>query len=137
MKRKVLILELVAGMIIFLGGLFTYGLGVHKFIDVPRPDLIVVGTSLIGILLILMGSDMFAKKTKEMEIEEKDERNIAIRNSAMASGFQTMTTLIVLVLFALIFTGYMNEVSCFSIIGAIVVGQIVFVLRLHYLEKHM
>lgn len=62
---------IVTGMIILLGGLLTYGLGIHEIIPVPRPDLIVVGTSLIGILLIASGAcDLFVKKTKEMEIEE-------------------------------------------------------------------
>ena len=56
MKKRLLILMIVTGMIILLGGLLTYGLGIHEIIPVPRPDLIVVGTSLIGILLIeLMG----------------------------------------------------------------------------------
>lgn len=137
MKRKVLMIELITGLIILLGGLFTYGLGVHEILPVPRPDLVVIGTTLIGILLILMGCDLFGKKTKEMEIAENDERNIAITNAAMASGFTAMTTLPSLVLFALIFSGYMNAVSCFSIIGAIAVGQIVFLIRLHDLEKHM
>lgn len=137
MKRKVLMIELIAGLIILLGGLFTYGLGVHEILLVPRPDLVVIGTTLIGILLILMGCNLFEKRTKEMEIAEKDERNIAITNAAMASGFTAMTVLLSLVLFALIFSGYMNEVSCFSIIGAIAVGQIVFLIQLHYLEKHM
>ena len=50
MKKRLLILMTVTGMIILLGGLLTYGLGVHEIIPVPRPDLIVVGTSLIGIL---------------------------------------------------------------------------------------
>ena len=53
MKKRLLILMTVTGMIILLGGLLTYGLGVHEIIPVPRPDLIVVGTSLIGILLIV------------------------------------------------------------------------------------
>lgn len=71
MKKRLLILMTVTGMIILLGGLLTYGLGVHEIIPVPRPDLIVVGTSLIGILLIVSGvCDLFVKKTKEMEIEE-------------------------------------------------------------------
>ena len=86
-----LILMTVTGMIILLGGLLTYGLGVHEIIPVPRPDLIVVGTSLIGILLIVSGvCDLFVKKTKEMEIEENDERNISLSNAAMASGFKVM-----------------------------------------------
>ena len=137
MKRKLLFAELIIGLIILTGGLLTYGLGVHEILPVPRPDLVVIGTTLIGILLILMGCDLFGKKTKEMEIAENDERNIAITNAAMASGFTAMTALLSLVLFALIFSGYMNEVSCFSIIGAIAVGQIVFLIKLHYLEKHM
>ena len=89
MKKRLLILMTVTGMIILLGGLLTYGLGVHEIIPVPRPDLIVVGTSLIGILLIVSGvCDLFVKKTKEMEIEENDERNISLSNAAMASGFK-------------------------------------------------
>ena len=66
----------IAGVIILLGGLLTYGLGLHEIVPVPRPDLIVAGTSLIGIGLIVSGvCDLFTKKSKEMEIEEKDERN--------------------------------------------------------------
>lgn len=85
MKKRLLILMTVTGMIILLGGLLTYGLGVHEIIPVPRPDLIVVGTSLIGILLIVSGvCDLFVKKTKEMEIEENDERNISLKVQELA-----------------------------------------------------
>ena len=106
MKKRLLILMTVTGMIILLGGLLTYGLGVHEIIPVPRPDLIVVGTSLIGILLIVSGvCDLFVKKTKEMEIEENDERNISLSNAAMASGFKVMNVTIAVSIFALIFTG--------------------------------
>ena len=109
MKKRLLILMTVTGMIILLGGLLTYGLGVHEIIPVPRPDLIVVGTSLIGILLIVSGvCDLFVKKTKEMEIEENDERNISLSNAAMASGFKVMNVTIPVSIFALIFTGYMT-----------------------------
>ena len=77
MKKGLLILMVVAGMIILLGGLLTYGLGINEIVPVPRPDLIVVGTSLIGISLIVSGAcDLLGKKTKEMQIEENDERNI-------------------------------------------------------------
>ena len=37
MKKRLLILMTVTGMIILLGGLLTYGLGVHEIIPVPRP----------------------------------------------------------------------------------------------------
>ncbi|MFR5886078.1 MAG: hypothetical protein ACLUFE_09715 [Anaerostipes hadrus] len=53
MKHKIQKVELFIGVIIFLGGLLTYGLGVHQLLPVPRPDLVVYGTTLIGIILIL------------------------------------------------------------------------------------
>ena len=53
MKKGLLILMVVAGMIVLLGGLLIYGLGINEIVPVPRPDLIVVGTSLIGISLIV------------------------------------------------------------------------------------
>lgn len=97
MKKKMLLIELITGMIILLGGLMTYGLGIHNILPVPRPDLVVWGTTLVGIIFILSGSDLLSKKTKAEEIEENDERNIAIGNAAMALGFKVMTTLFVLV----------------------------------------
>lgn len=53
MKKGASIFMTAAGVIILLGGLLTYGLGIHERIPVPRPDLIVTGTSLIGILLAI------------------------------------------------------------------------------------
>lgn len=98
-------------------GLLTYGLGINQLLPLPRPDLIVYGTTLIGILLILMGCDIFSKPTKEMQILE--------------------LPLLVLVLFALIFMGYMDKVVFFSFAGVIAIGQITSVVTAHYLEKKM
>lgn len=137
MKRKIQKAELSLGLMILLGGLLTYGLGIHQLLPVPRPDLVVYGTTLIGILLILMGCDIFCRPTKEMQILENDERNIAIANVSMACAYKVSTTLLVLVLFSLIFMGYISKVVCFSIIGVIAVGQITWVATAHYLEKKM
>lgn len=138
MKKGLLILLTVAGAIILLGGLLAYGLGVHEIVPVKRPDLLVVGTTLIGIFLIITGvCDLFIKKSKEIEIEEKDERNVALSNAAMASGFKTMSVAIAIAIFGLIFTGNMTVVPCFIIIGAYAIGQIVFIVRLWHLNKTM
>lgn len=138
MKKYLSVIITVIGIIILLGGLLTYGLGIHEIAPVPRPDLIVVGTSLIGILFMVTGAcDLLGKKTREMEIEENDERNIALSNSAMASGFKVMNVTIAISVFSLIFTGYMTVVPCFTIIGAYAIGQIVFVVRLWHLHKTM
>lgn len=132
MKHKIQKVELFIGVIIFLGGLLTYGLGVHQLLPVPRPDLVVYGTTLIGIILIFMGCDIFSKPTKEMQILENDERNIAITNA-----YKVTLTLLVLVLFALIFMGYMSKVVFFSIAGVIAIGQITWVITARYLDKKM
>lgn len=84
-----------------------------------------------------MGSDLFSKPTKEMQILENDERNITIRNASMAYAYKVSTTLLVLVLFALIFMGYISQIVCFSIIGVIAVGQLSMIATAHYLEKRM
>ena len=65
--------------------------------------MVVYGTTLVGIILILMGCDIFSKLTKEMQILENDERNIAITNATLAKAYKVTLTLLVLVLFALIF----------------------------------
>lgn len=137
MKRNMQKAEFFIGIVILLGGLFTYGLGVHQLLPVPRPDLVVYGTTLIGVLFILMGSDIFSKPTKEMQILENDERNIAITNASLAYAYKVSTTLFVIVLFALIFMGYVSKVVCFSMIGIIAIGQITWIITAHCLEKRM
>lgn len=135
MKHKIQKVELFIGVIIFLGGLLTYGLGVHQLLPVPRPDLVVYGTTLIGIILIFMGCDIFSKPTKEMQILENDERNIAITNASLANAYKVTLTLLVLVLFALVFMGYMSKVVFFSIAGVIAIGQITWVITARYYNK--
>lgn len=137
MKHKIQKVELFIGVIIFLGGLLTYGLGVHQLLPVPRPDLVVYGTTLIGIILIFMGCDIFSKPTKEMQILENDERNIAITNASLANAYKVTLTLLVLVLFALVFMGYMSKVVFFSIAGVIAIGQITWVITARYLDKNI
>ena len=71
MKKRVSAVLTISGIIILLGGLFTYGLGMHEILPVPRPDLVVWGTSLIGILMIVSGAcDLLAKKTRQELIED-------------------------------------------------------------------
>ena len=72
-----------------------------------------------------------------MQILENDERNIAIKNTSMAYAYKVTISLLVLVLFALIFMGYMSKVVFFSIVAVIGIGQITWLVSTHYLEKHM
>ena len=137
MKKKIQILEFFMGIIILLGGLLTYGLGVHQLLPIPRTDLVVYGTTLIGLMLILLGCDIFNKPTKEMQIIENDERNIAITNASLANAYKITLTLLIFVLFALIFMGYMSKVVFFSIAAVIAIGQITWIITARHLEKKM
>ena len=87
--------------------------------------------------MIFMGCDIFSKPTKEMQILENDERNIAITNASLANAYKVTLTLLVLILFALTFMGYMSTVVFFSIAGVIAIGQITWVITAHYLDKKM
>ena len=128
----------VVGMIVLLGGLLAYGLGATELLPVPRPELVAAGTTLIGTVLLATGAcELFVKKTKEIEIEERDERNVAISNAAMAAGFKVMSMAVALCIAALIFTGYMTVVPGFILIGAYFLGQAAFIFTLVKLERTM
>lgn len=138
MGKKISGFITVLGVIIAFGGLLAYGLVINELLPIPRPDLLIWGTSLCGVLLIVTGSlELLSKKSKLQAIEEGDERNVAIANNAMATAFKVMTFLFVPALFALIFMGYMTEVASLTLIIVYLISQIVFVVRLKHLEKRM
>lgn len=137
MKKKIFWIELLAGVLILLGGVITYWTGINDRLPVPRPDLVIYGTSLVGSLLILCSLEFLGKKTRTQEIAENDERNVAIRNASMAFGFQIMTLLLGLGLFLLIFSGYMNKVSCFGTIAVLLVSRLAVTFYAGYLDKRM
>lgn len=138
MKKYFNLALIIIGMIVFLGGLFLYGLGVHEIIPVPRQDLLPWSTSILGILFIISGvCELFFKKTKEMQIEESDERNVAISNSAKATGFEVMTCLFSITILVMALLGYLTKGVFFTFIGVFSIAQISFVIRLLYLQRTM
>ena len=55
---------------------------------------------------------------------------------AESKQYKVTLTLLVLVLFALVFMGYMSKVVFFSIAGVIAIGQITWVITARYLDKN-
>lgn len=138
MKKYFNLYLIILGMILFLGGLLLYGLGIHEIIPVPRQDLLPWCTSILGILFIVSGAcEVFFKKTKEMQIEECDERNIAITNSAKATGFEVITFLLSIAILAMALLGYLTKVVFFTFFIIFLISQISFVVKLLYLQKKM
>lgn len=135
MKRIVQIIEFFGGMLLFGGGIITYFMGLHEYVPVPRQDLVVIGTSLVGLVLLLLGSELFTKSKENQEANEQKERKIFDSNASMASGFKVITSLLVIVVMSLVFTGYMNEVSFFCVMGTWMIGEITYFVKLYY-YKH-
>jgi hypothetical protein len=127
----------ILGAIILLGGLLTYGLGLNKILPVPRPDLIVWGTNIVGIILITAAFSFITNGDKQLQIEEKDERNIAIRKDAGATAFWFLICFWWIAFFVLIFMGYMNDVSCFTMLGVYSASLLVYMFRVEYLQRKM
>ena len=129
-NRKFALVCTAVGMIVLLGGLLAYGLGATELLPVPRPDLVVAGTTLIGTVLLTTGAcDLFVKKTKE--------RNVALSNAAMAAGFKVMSMAVALCIVTLLFTGCITVVPGFVLMGAYFLGQAAFIITLLKLERTM
>ena len=128
---------LVFGMLLLLGGLVLYGLGTQDLLPVGRPKMLFLILALPGIFLIVSGAcELFFKKTKAMEIEEKDERNVRIANEAKALAYEVMTVLLSLVLAFMALTGYLTAAVFFVFFAVFAITQITFVTRLWYLQKN-
>lgn len=138
MKKYFNLALIAVGLVVLLGGLLLYSLGIHEVIPIPRTDLLPWCTGVLGSILILSGvCELFFKKTKEIEIEENDERNIAIANAAKATGFDVMISLFSIIIIALALLGYLTKVVFFAFFGVFLITQISFVVRLWYLHKKM
>ena len=99
----------------------------HVFI---RADLAPFGIGFLGVMLLLNGyTELCYKKTRQEMIEENDERNTAIRHSAMAAAFEAMNLLLVTALVTLALLGYMNRVSFFTLIACYLFSNLIYAFR--------
>ena len=137
MRKRLYQILTVVGVCVMLLGIVLYFLAGHGWsIPLARPDLAPWGVSFLGIIMIVCGStELLTKKTKEEEINERDERNIALHNAAMATAFEVMNLFFGIGLVALAMLGYMNLVSFFTLIILYLLSNAIYVLRLRRLEK--
>ncbi|MBU8790486.1 hypothetical protein NSA56_12935 [Oceanobacillus caeni] len=123
MKGKIRLLrslEVVGILLLLLG--FSLGFIGVEFLKVAfiRPDLVPITVGFLGVLLFLVASSAIGyekNKTREQQIEEKDERVIHIYENSKSKAFDLMTTIIPLGLLTFVMLGYMNKVSFFFLAG--------------------
>ncbi|HEL0163959.1 TPA: hypothetical protein TUO09_002075 [Streptococcus equi subsp. zooepidemicus] len=102
----------------------------------PRMDIAWVGFLVVAILLCVSGIWVFSISGKKQDwINETDERESLITAKANMVGYVIQTTLLGIVFFLLVFMGYLNKVSGFSIIGVVLISGIVSWIYHLYLRK--
>lgn len=137
MKKISQNISLVLGFILLLGGLLSYALNKHGYVEIGIDSLPIV-IIIFGIGFIVGGAcELFIKQSREAQIEANDERNVMIAKTAKAFAFDIMivifsTAIVVLVLFDLI-TMAAFITLCF-VYG---LCQIIFVYKLWSLQKRL
>ncbi|MFB7157381.1 hypothetical protein [Lysinibacillus sp. NPDC056232] len=121
MKNKLLWSMIIVGALLIIAGIILGVVGA-ELLNIPfiRMDLVPIGVGFCGVMLLGSGITELVdekNKTKEQLIEEKDERNIELRQNAKSKAFDLMINLFGFSLPALAMFGYMNEVSFFSLIA--------------------
>lgn len=118
----------VAGLLLLGSGIVLSYSGA-EVLNIPfvRMDLVPIAIGFCGSLLLIFGIIEISEekyKTKEQHIEENDERNIVITQTAKSKVFDLMVVLFSIGLLTLAMLGYMNKVSFFSLVGLYLVGML-------------
>lgn len=131
----------IVGLFLIVSGI-VLGLIGAEVLNIPfvRMDLVPFAVGFCGSLLFMLGIIVILEekyKTKEQQVEENDERNIAITQKAKSKAFDLMIILFSVGLLTLALLGYMNEVSLFSLIGLYMIGMVYYGYQLRINKKVM
>lgn len=105
-----------------------------------RMDLVPFGIGFIGVLIFIAASSVVSyekNKTKEQEIEEKDERMIQIQQQAKSKAFDILAGVFPIILLGLAILGYMSMVSFFILAGLYLLVVLIYYYQLRLNQKNM
>ena len=74
---------------------------------------------------------------KQLKIEEKDERNVALGNAAKARAYELMMWLYTISIYLLAFFHIISLIAFFILLGVYVICQIYFIIRLYRYHKDL
>ena len=92
---------------------------------------------IIGMIALLAGLlEIITEKnqSKQEKIESNDERNIAIVNAAAAGAFDLLSSLLFLVILALLLLGYLSTVAFITLLVVYTTCQIFYVIRRRWIN---
>lgn len=135
MAKKLAIVVIATGLpFVLIAGILFFKKNILQIF--PRMDIAWIGFLVVAIILCVSGICMLSISSKKQEwINETDERESLITAKAYMVGYIIQTTLLGIVFFLLVFMGYLNKVSAFSIIGVTLVGGIASWIYNLYLRK--
>lgn len=124
--RKMMLALSCAGLL-FIAFAIVLFVSKESFVQFPRADIAPVGFALVGFIYLICALGMFVViQDKKALIEENDERSKTIEAKAGTVAYAVQTLLLFTGLFLMIFTGYLNVVSAFSLIVILVISVITF-----------
>lgn len=143
MKTKIKLLrslEIFGVLLLFLG--IILGIVGAEVLKIPfyRIDLVPIAVGFCGILLFISASSAVGyekNKTKEQQIQEKDERMITIYLMSKSKSFDWIAIIFPFSLLALAMFGYMNKVSFFFLAGLYLVSIVYYHYQLLMNNKNM
>ncbi len=136
MKNKFNYIWLSFALIITIVGVVLQFGNLKIRVAVPRPDLLPTGLILCGVILLVPVLQLlFVRKTKQQVIQEQDERNQKIAALSGSFANSTLTVSLVIVIFMLIFLGYITVIPTFTIFGVLIINRLAWHLYKRYLEQ--
>ena len=101
--------------------------------QLPRTDIAHIGFWVVGAIFLVVAITVYCMKNdKNTVIEEKDERLKAITSKAGNLAYMAQTILLSVALFLLCFMGYMTAVAMITLMCAIVISVVFYILSVVY-----
>lgn len=135
-KINALILA-VLGVLFAVGGVAMYFMK-DKMTELPRADIAHIGFWILGAIFLIVALAVYCMANdKNAVIEETDERLKMIANKAGNLAYMTQTIVLSIALFLLCFMGYMTAVAMITLMCAIVISVVFYILSAMYYRHKM
>ncbi len=116
------------GVLFMVGGIAMYVLK-DNISQLPRPDIAHIGFWIVGAIFLIVAIAVYCMANdKKAMIEEKDERSKMIASKAGNLAYMVQTVILSVALFLLCFMGYMTAVAMISLMSAIVISVLFYIL---------
>lgn len=137
MKKSARYMIFWLGVLCLLAAALFYGLDQFELVSLANSRQ-PMGLFATGILYVLCGFfESSSTKSKLAQIEEKDERNVAMRNRAKAFGFDIMLFFLLFLIVQMYIYDYLSVIQFSVLAGACLSIVLAYRLRLYYLKKEM